>query len=93
VTSVGTAVVDDDLWFPVVVEVVVFGEDLFDLFVDATVVVFSQSNDELVGWLSTESTAEESVEFQQVYAGTFSQSLFETSTLVSTFTVKTSSED
>lgn len=91
VDSVGTAVVDNDSWVPVKVEVVVFVEDLLDLFHDASVVVSSQSLDHVM-WVSTESTVEEFVELAQVNAGAFSQSLFKTSTSVITFTVKALSE-
>ena len=64
----GTAVVDNDSWVPVKVEVVVFVEDLLDLFHDASVVVSSQSLDHIM-WVSTESTVEELVELAQVNAG------------------------
>lgn len=92
VDSVGTAVVDNDSWVPVKVEVVVFVEDLLDLFHDASAVVSSQSLDQIM-WVGTESTVEELVELDQVTTGTFLQSLFKTSTSVITFTVKALSED
>ena len=69
VDSVGTAVVDNDSWVPVKVEVVVFVEDLLDLFHDASAVVSSQSLDQIM-WVSTESTVEELVELDQVTTGT-----------------------
>jgi len=92
VDSVGAAVVDDDSWVPVAVELVVFVEDLLDLFHDASAVVGSQALDQIV-WVGTESAVEELVELDQVTAGTFLQSLFKTSTSVITFTVKASGED
>jgi len=92
VDSVGAAVVDDDSWVPVAVELVVFVEDLLDLFHDASAVVSSQTLDQIV-WVGTESAVEELVELDQVTAGTFLQSLFKTSTSVITFTVKASGED
>merc|ERR1712174_139661 len=88
VDSVGTAVVDNDSWVPVKMEVVVFVEDLLD---NASAVVSSQSLDHVM-WVSTESTVEEFVELDQVNAGAFLQSLFKTSTSVITFTVKALSE-
>ena len=69
VDSVGAAVVDDDSWVPVKVEVVVFVEDLLDLFHDASAVVSSQSLDQIM-WVSTKSTVEELVELDQVTTGT-----------------------
>ena len=69
VDSVGAAVVDDDSWVPVTVELVVFVEDLLDLFHDASAVVSSQTLDQIV-WVGTESTVEELVELDQVTTGT-----------------------
>ena len=69
VDSVGTAVVDNDSWVPVKMEVVVFVEDLLDLFHDASAVVSSQSLDQIM-WVSTKSTVEELVELDQVTTGT-----------------------
>jgi len=92
VDPVGAAVVDNDSWVPVAVELVVFVEDLLDLFHDASAVVSSQALDQIV-WVGTESAVEELVELDQVTAGTFLQSLFKTSTSVITFTVKASGED
>jgi len=92
VDSVGATVVDDDSWVPVAVELVVFVEDLLDLFHDASAVVSSQTLDQIV-WVGTESAEEELVELDQVTTGTFLQSLFKTSTSVITFTVKASGED
>jgi len=75
-----TAVVHDESWFPVKMEVIELFEDLFYLFMDASVVMFLQSFDKVVSWVGTESTGEELVEFQQVDASTFSQSLFDNCT-------------
>ena len=74
VDSVGTAVVDNDSWVPVKVEVVVFVEDLLDLFHDASAVVSSQSLDQIM-WVGTESTVEELVELDQVTTGTLQKKI------------------
>merc|ERR1719354_990209 len=92
VDSVGAAEVNNDSWVPVAVELVVFVEDLLDLFHDARAVVSPQTLDQIV-WVGTESAEEELVELDQVTTGAFLQSLFKTSTSVITFTVKASGED
>ena len=67
-TLESTAVVHDESWFPVKMEVIELFQDLFYLFMDASVVMFLHSFDKVVSWVGTESTGEELVEFQQVDA-------------------------
>ena len=68
VDPVGAAVVDNDSWVPVAVELIVFVEDLLDLFHDASAVVSPQTLDQIV-WVGTESAEEELVELDQVTTG------------------------
>ena len=69
-TLESTAVMHDESWFPVKMEVIELFQHLFYLFMDASVVMFLHSFDKVVSWVGTESTGEELVEFQQVDAST-----------------------
>ena len=60
----------DQSWLVVVVEVVELFQDLFNFHIDTFVVVSSQIEYELIGWILTENAAEEFVECDQVTMST-----------------------